>query len=91
MSDLFSGEFISALAEQLAAKLSATQPLPLAGQRLFKVADAAEILGCTPQHVRNYIARGILPVVVFSEGGHQYVDAADIDKFIQEHKRRDAA
>jgi hypothetical protein len=64
---------------------------PADGPRLMRVAAAAEYLDCTPAHVHNLIARGVLkpvrwPLADGSEGRTIWLDRSDLDRAIEEHK-----
>jgi len=64
---------------------------PADGPRLMRVAAAAEYLDCTPMHVHNLIARGVLkpirwPLADGSEGRTIWIDRADLDRAIEENK-----
>jgi hypothetical protein len=64
---------------------------PAGGPRLMRVVDAAEYLDCTPAHVHNLIARRVLkpvrwPLADGSEGRTIWIDRADLDRAIEEHK-----
>ncbi len=68
--------------------------------RLLNMRQAAEYLGCSFWTARDYILQGLIPVVELPplrprEGARQrktlrrvLVDRADLDAFIEAHKRR---
>src|SRR6266540_5996207 len=68
--------------------------------RLLNIRQVAEYLGCSTWTARDYILQGLIPVVELPplrprEGARQrktlrrvLVDRADLDAFIEAHKRR---
>jgi len=55
--------------------------------RLLPLKKASEVLGLTVWALRERIWAGQIPVVQFPGGRKQYIDARDIEAFIQANKR----
>jgi len=55
--------------------------------RLLPLKKAAAYLGLTVWAMRERIWAGQIPVVQFSGGRKQYLDARDLDAFIEQNKR----
>jgi hypothetical protein len=56
--------------------------------RLMSIDKAAAYFDCSPGHIRNLIAAGILPAVRFKIAGTRnkpYVDRRDLDRLIDEN------
>ena len=56
--------------------------------RLLPLKKASEILGISLYSLRERVWAGQIPVIRFSDGGKQYIDSKDLEKFIQRHKER---
>ena len=54
--------------------------------RLLPLKVAAEYLGLTVWAMRERIWAGDIPVVRFKNGRKQFIDTADIERFIQQNK-----
>lgn len=75
----------AAFAECAGGAVAATE------QRLYTLEGAARYLGCSPSHVRNLIASGVLPVVRWPQrkddaSPRPYLDKQDLDRAIVENK-----
>lgn len=81
-TSLFSEQFVSALADAVAAKVASE----LSGQhsgaakRLFTLPEAAAYIGRSPKAVEHLIARGTIPVTKLD--GKRQIDRAALDKLI---------
>jgi hypothetical protein len=88
MADVLTEAIKQAVREALAE--AGTAPTPQ-GPRLMRVTAAAEYMDCTPQHIHNLIARGVLkPVRWPLEGGEPgrtvWLDRTDLDRAIEDAK-----
>ena len=79
LTDMIAEKVLKGLAEQNTCR---TRP----DNGLLSVADVAARLGRTPTSVRHLIAQGQLPSV--RSDRRVFVDSADLDHFIDMHKRR---
>ena len=71
--------------------ISETSVPAVPGPRLMRVSAAAEYLDCTPAHVHNLIARGVLhpirwPLADGTEGRTVWIDRQDLDRAIEVQK-----
>jgi excisionase family DNA binding protein len=65
-------------------------PRMLVSKRLFRTKEAAVYLGFSAWQIRRLVQDGELPIVQCSEGEngrHWRIDVADLDRFIERHKR----
>lgn len=56
--------------------------------RLLPLKKAADYLGLTVWGMRERIWSGDIPVIRFPNGRKMYIDIRDIEKFIEENKKR---
>jgi hypothetical protein len=96
MADLLKDAIKSAMIEVLAERSERPESPSQTGPRLMRVTAAAEYLDCTPPHIHNLIARGVLipirwPNADGSPGRTIWIDRADLDRAIEEAKRNHAA
>ena len=54
------------------------------GKKYVKIGKAAEMIGCSPQTLRNYERKGIFVPEAVLETGHRMYGVEQIEKFIQE-------
>ena len=88
MADVFKEAIKEAVTEALAGVTIPGRP---PGPRLMRVSAAAEYLDCTPMHVHNLIARGVLkpvrwPLANGTEGRTVWIDRLDLDRAIEDRK-----
>lgn len=77
---------IRALAEHLAPLLRpAARGHTGAGKRLLSVAETAAYLGRSPKAIHALVERGKIPVVRLDS--RRFFDVADLDRWIEQHKR----
>lgn len=58
-------------------------------KKLYKVGEAANILGVTPQTLRNYHYRGILIPELILKTGHRFYTKEQLEEFIKKYQRVD--
>lgn len=87
--------------EAVSADQIVSQPTEAVRPRLLNMRQAAAYLGCSFWTARDYVLQGLIPVVDLPplrarEGDRQrktlrrvLIDRADLDAFIESHKRRD--
>lgn len=56
----------------------------MGGKKYVKIGKAAEMIGCSPQTLRNYERKGIFVPEAVLETGHRMYSVEQIEKFIQE-------
>ena len=54
------------------------------GKKYVKIGKAAEMIGCSPQTLRNYERKGIFVPEAVLETAHRMYSVEQIEKFIQE-------
>lgn len=54
------------------------------GKKYVKIGEAAAMIGCSPQTLRNYERKGIFVPESVLETGHRRYSVEQIEKFIQE-------
>ena len=52
------------------------------GKKYVKIGKAAEMIGCSPQTLRNYERKGIFVPEAVLETGHRMYSVEQIEKFI---------
>ena len=84
MSDLFSKEFISALAKQLVAEMSQSTGLGSADKKLLSIKDAGGYLGRSSNTISNMIASGEIPPHVLRHFSNRtFLLKSELDKWIE--------
>ena len=49
---------------------------------LLRIGEVAELLGVTPETIRNWTAKGKLPALL-TPGGHRFYRRADVEKALR--------
>lgn len=62
------------------------KPSPPLAPRLLRLKQAAEYLSISPWLIREFVHKGKLSHVEFSDGGAWWFDKADLDRFIEQNK-----